>query len=218
MILAAGRGMRLRPLTDVTPKPLLMVGSHCLIEYNLLALKKAGISDVVVNVSYHAKQIMERLGDGRRYGISIEYSFEQGDPLGTGGGIYQALPLLGDEPFIVVSADIWSQYPFTESLSVGSDAHLVLVKNPSSHSRGDYALSDINNKVTFQGDKLTYAGIAILHPRLFHGCQSEAFSLSPLLNAAIEREAVSGEIYRGAWFNVGTIDELKRLEKTLCTH
>ena len=217
MLLAAGRGSRLKPLTDEMPKPLLTVGPHSLIEYNILALKKAGIEEVVINVSYRAKQVIERLGDGRKYGLSIEYSFEKDEPLGTGGGIYQALPLLGDEPFFVISSDVWSQYQFNiDLLQSDKDAHLVFVENPPFNLSGDYALS--GNKVSFHGNKLTYAGIALLHPRLFSNCESGVFSLSPLLNAAIERESVSGEIYRGTWFNVGTIEELKRLEEVLCSN
>ena len=216
MLLAAGRGSRLRPLTDIMPKPLLAVGSQCLIEYNLWALKAAGIREVVINVSYQAKKIMDWLGDGRRYGLVIDYSFEEGAPLGTGGGIYQALPLLGNEPFLVISADIWSQYALnTLSLCSENDAHLVFVDNPSFHPGGDYALS--NTKVQFQGDKFTYAGIAVLHPRLFVDCKPGAFSLSPLLNAAIKQGSVSGELYRGAWFNVGTLEELERLKHFLGT-
>ena len=213
MLLAAGRGSRLRPLTDTTPKPLLMVGSQCLIEYNLWALKAAGIREVVINVSYYAKKIRDRLGDGRRYGLTIEYSFEEGAPLGTGGGIYQALPLLGDEPFIVISADVWSRYALnTLSLDSENDAHLVFVGNPSFHPKGDYAL--LNNRVQLQGDKFTYAGIAVLRPRFFLDCQPGAFSLSPLLNAAIKQGRVGGELYRGVWFNVGTLEELERLKST----
>lgn len=211
MLLAAGRGTRLRPLTDNIPKPLLQVGSHRLIEYHLLALAEAGIKEVIINICYHAKQIMEQLGNGSRYGLTIEYSYEPDRILGTGGGIYQALPLLGDKPFILISADVWSQFKFGSAILNSTDeAHLVFVENPSFHVMGDYALLE-SGRVTLQGDKLTYAGIAKLHPRLFAGCKSGSFSLSPLLNAAIQRGKVSGEIYRGNWFNVGTIEELNRL-------
>ncbi len=215
MILAAGRGARLKPLTDKIPKPLLQVGPHCLIEYNLLALKRAGIEEVVINVCYHAKQIIEKLGDGKPYGLRIEYSFEEGNPLGTGGGIFQALPLLGDEPFILISSDVWSQYPFNPVMMPSDeDAHLVLVENPSFHPKGDYALSE-TGQVSMQGKKLTYSGIAKVHPRLFKNCEPQHFSISPLFNESIERGHVSGEIYRGPWFNVGTVEELERLKEML---
>ena len=218
MLLAAGRGARLKPLTNDIPKPLLSVGPYRLIEHNLCALKQAGIDEVVINVCYHAKKIIECVGDGRRYGLTIEYSYEQNTPLGTGGGIYQALTLLGEAPFIVISADIWSQFEFSSIiLNATQEAHVVLVENPSFHTQGDYALSEAG-QVMLQGRKLTYAGIAKLDPKLFNHCQPGVFSLSPLLNAAIARGAVSGELYRGDWFNVGTIEELHRLTKKLAGH
>lgn len=215
MLLAAGRGSRLKPLTDKTPKPLLSIGPHSLIEYHLLALKRAGVHEVVINVSYQAKQIIKKLGDGKHYGLQLEYSYEQGAALGTGGGVFQALPLLGDEPFLVISSDIWTQFPFSPSfMTSDSEAHLVFVENPSFHPGGDYALAE-NGQVSMQGEKVTYAGIAKVHPHLFKNCNPGSFSISPLFNNAIKRGCVSGEIYRGPWFNVGTIAELERLEKAL---
>jgi len=215
MLLAAGRGTRLKPLTDQTPKPLLPVGPHCLIEYNLIALKHAGVEDVIINVCHHAKQIMEKLGDGKKYGLRIQYSYEKDKALGTGGGVFQALKLLGSEPFLLISSDVWSQYSFGESmLDADGELHLVLVENPIFHPKGDYALSN-NGKVTMQGRKLTFSGIAKVNPRIFKGCEPGSFSISPLFNKAVERGEVSGEIYRGSWFNVGTIEELTRLKKTL---
>lgn len=215
MLLAAGWGARLRPLTDTIPKPLISVKSRSLIEYNLLALKRAGVHDVVINVCHHANQIIEKLGDGKRYGLTIEYSHEQSLPLGTGGGVFRALSLLGDDPFLLISSDIWSQFPFGSSfMESDSDAHLVLVENPNFHPGGDYALTG-DGQISMQGEKFTYAGIAKIHPCLFENCKPGNFSISPLFNNAIERGDVSGEIYRGRWFNVGTIEELERLEKTL---
>ena len=142
MILAAGRGARLKPLTDQTPKPLLVVGECSLIEHNLLKLRNAGITEVVINVCHCAKQIIQTLGNGQRYGLQIEYSYEEGSALGTGGGIYQALPLLGDDPFLIVSSDVWSEFAFGSSIiQSNSDLHLVLVENPYYHPKGDYALT-----------------------------------------------------------------------------
>lgn len=217
MLLAAGRGSRLQPLTDTTPKPLLLAGSNSLIEYNLMALHKAGIREVVINVCHHAKQIIDRLGDGSRYGLTIAYSYEKGEVLGTGGGIYQALPLLGDEPFILVSADVWCEFPYDAAfINSNRDVHLVLVENPYYHTTGDYALAN-DGTVMMSGNKLTYAGIAKIHPRLFAHCKPGSFSLSPLLSDAVQRRAVTGEIYRGRWFNVGTVEELEKLRKLLAT-
>jgi MurNAc alpha-1-phosphate uridylyltransferase len=215
MLLAAGRGSRLQPLTDSIPKPLLMAGSKSLIEYNLIALYNAGIREVVINVCHHAKQIIERLGDGSRYGLTIEYSFEPGEVLGTGGGIYQALHLLGNEPFILVSADIWSEFSYDDTfINANQDVHLVFVDNPYYHTKGDYALTN-DGKVMMSGNKLTYAGIAKIHPRLFANSKPGAFSLSPLLNDAVQRGTATGEVYRGRWFNVGTIEELQKLRELL---
>lgn len=215
MILAAGRGSRLQPLTDTIPKPLLLVGKKTLIEYNLDLLNHAGIDDVVINVSHHAKQIMDFLGDGSRYGLTIQYSYEP-EVLGTGGGIFQALELLGKEPFLLLSADVWTELKFSPALMGGEgEAHLVLVDNPDYHHQGDFALSD-NNTVMLSGNKLTYAGIARVHPKLFRDAKPGAFSLAPLLNNAVSRGVVTGERYGGAWFNVGTIKELERLRQLLC--
>lgn len=216
MILAAGRGSRLKPLTDTVPKPLLSAGSENLMEHNLKILRNIGVRGVVINISYHAKQIMDYLGDGKRYKVDIHYSYEKDQPLGTGGGIFQALPLLGDQPFIIISADVWSEFSFGETFFESSnDAHLVFVKNPYYHTGGDYALTP-EDKVSFEGKKLTYAGIAKLHPRLFANCEPGIFSLSPLLNKAIEHGKVTGELYEGCWFNVGTAKELEHLRKTVC--
>ncbi len=212
MLLAAGRGSRLKPLTDTMPKALLSVGEQNLIEHNVELLAKSGIRDIVINVCHHAEQIMDCLGDGRRYGVSIQYSHEKNHALGTGGGINRALPLLGDEPFIVVSADIWSDFPFEPSfMKADNEVHLVLVKNPYYHPTGDYALEK-SGRVALHGDKLTYANIAKIHPKLFARCKPGAFPLSELFSQAILRGQVSGEVYEGKWFNVGTREELSRLK------
>src|SRR3990167_424278 len=215
MLLAAGRGSRLKPLTDTTPKALLKIGSQSLIEHNLELLVQSGIRDVIINVCHHAKQIMEFLGDGNRYGLCIQYSFEENQVLGTGGGIYQALPLLGDEPFIVVSADIWSDFPFDRAfMEANNEAHLIFVENPDYHPTGDYGLTQ-EGKVVLNAPKFTYANIAKLHPRLFANCQPSVFPLAQLFNEAILRGTVSGSLYRGQWFNVGTVEELSRLRQSL---
>lgn len=215
MLLAAGRGSRLQPLTDTTPKPLLIAGEHSLIEHNLIALYNAGVREVVINICHHAKQIMDRLGDGSRYGLTIEYSYEPGEPLGTGGGIYRALPILGAEPFIVMSADIWTDFRFdTSFMQSPSEVHLVFVENPYYHPKGDYGLLS-DGKVSLTGEKLTYANIAKIHPKLFAHCQEGTFGLAKLFNQAIARNAVTGELFKGQWFNVGTVEELQSLREIL---
>lgn len=211
MLLAAGRGERLRPLTDTTPKPLVSAGELCLIEHSIVKLERAGIKDIVINVAYLADKIVHHLGNGEQYGVRLEYSYEGSESLGTGGGIYRALTLLGDQPFWLLSADVWSAYAeFDKVLKPNQAAHLVMVPNPDFHPQGDYAISE-SGRIIKATPKLTYAGIALLNPSLFIGCQPGNFSLSPLLNQAIQHDAVSGELYHGDWFNVGTIKELERL-------
>lgn len=215
MILAAGRGSRLKPLTNHTAKPLLKAGGKTLIEHNLSLLKKAGIQEVVVNVSHCATQMMDFLGDGRRYGMRLWYSEEQPLPLGTGGGIRRALPLLGKDFFVVISADIWSEFSFPSAFfEADTIAHLVLVSNPSYHVAGDYELQT-TGRINLQGNKkLTYANIAKLHPTLFSHCQTDIFSLASVLEGPIQEGRVSGQYYEGRWFNVGTVEELQKLRKT----
>ncbi len=220
MLLAAGLGRRMHPLTESTPKPLLQVGSKCLIEYQLEALAHAGICNVIINVNHHGSQLIEKLGDGTHYGANIRYSHEGRLIRGTGGGILQALPLLGDAPFLVMSSDIWTDYPFTSLLKFKDaienhqcDAHIVLVDNPIYHSRGDFCLSD-SGKVTLEGSRLTYGGIAVLHPRIFAGSAlGSNFSLAPLLQRLIAKGTVTGEKYNGVWKNVGTPRQLQALKE-----
>ena len=216
MILAAGRGNRMQPLTDTIPKPLLKIGEHALIEYHLFNLKKAGITDIVINVAYLPKKIIAALGDGERYGVNITYSFEnREDGLETGGGVFQALPLLGDDPFIVISADIFSDFDFTSlPKKINGLAHLVMVDNPDHHLQGDYSLLD-NDLLSLDGStKLNYAGIAVLDPRLFIDCRAGKFSLGSLFKTAIKNNKVSGQYYSGAWYNVGTVSKLNELNAT----
>lgn len=214
MILAAGEGQRLRPLTATTPKPLVKVGQHCLIEYHLLSLRKIGVSEVVINISYLAEKIENFLGDGSRYGLKLHYSIEP-QILGTGGGILQALPLLGAEPFLLISADIWSDYAYSQALlHSNNDAHLVLVKNPDYHTRGDYGL-DAGDMIVRAAPLYTFAGIAKIDPKIFQHSVAGNFSIAPLIEASIAKRKVSGEFFQGAWFNVGTLVELEKLNSYL---
>lgn len=216
MILAAGKGERMRPLTLTTPKPLVKAGGVPLIEYHLRALHEAGIREVVINHAWLGQQIEDHLGDGQRFGLDIAYSPE-GEPLETGGGIFRALPLLGDKPFVVVNGDIWTDYDFKALCTpVAGLAHLVMINNPAHNPGGDFALVD--GQVRDFADavsRLTYSGMAILHPKLFAGCQSGAFKLAPLLRAAMEQGQVTGEHYNGRWIDVGTHERLAEVERLL---
>lgn len=216
MILAAGRGERMRPLTDHTPKPLLRAGGHRLIEYHILALARAGITELVINHAHLGAQIEAELGDGTRYGVKIRYSAEgEGKALETGGGIFRALPLLGTEPFIVVNGDVYCDYPFN-ALPKAPDglAHLVLVDNPPHHPEGDFVLED--GRVLAEGaTRLTFSGIGLYHPQLFEACEAGAFPLAPLLRDAMGRGQVSGEHYRGLWMDIGTPQRLEQLDLLL---
>lgn len=213
MILAAGRGMRMRPLTDHTPKPLLPIAGKPLLAHHLIALAQAGIKEVVINLSYLAKEIQATLGDGKVYGVQIHYSLEP-VALETGGGIYQALSLLGNEPFLVLSADIWTHYPYqllTKKLN-GNLAHLVVVDNPPYHLQGDFGLE--NAKLFNQAEKkFTFANIGVYHPDLFKDCQGGTFPLVKLLRPAIDAGQISGEHYQGEWFNIGTPEEWQKLSE-----
>jgi len=214
MILAAGRGERMRPLTLTTPKPLLQAGGRCLIEYHLEALVHAGVQEVVVNHGWLGQQIADFLGDGQRYGLRIHYSAEGDAPLETAGGIIQALPLLGDTPFILVNADIWTDYDFSRlPARLSGKAHLVLVDNPPHHPEGDFALDShiLRNK----GERLTYSGIGVYSPALFAGLAPGVRPLAPLLRAAIEQAEVGGEWYRGQWWDIGTPQRLQQLDACL---
>lgn len=216
MILAAGRGERMRPLTDHSPKPLLQAGGHALIEYHLLALQRAGILEVVINHAHLGQQIEAYLGTGERYGLNIHYSAEgQGQALETGGGICKALPLLGDAPFVVINGDIWCDYPLDKLPQQPSAlAHLVLVDNPAHNPKGDFAL--VGEKlVDDRTTALTFSGIGVYRPELFAGCEPRPFPLAPLLREAMARGEVSGEHYNGRWFDIGTPERLQALDKML---
>jgi MurNAc alpha-1-phosphate uridylyltransferase len=217
MILAAGRGSRLRPLTDTCPKPLIKVGGKTLIEYHLENLHDAGITDIVINLRHLGQQIHDYVGNGQSWGVNIAYSFESME-LEVGGGIFGALPLLGKDPFIIVNGDIWTDYPLASlPQQINAFAHLVLVDNPDHNLKGDFSLNQAGflsrdaKRQTF-----TYSGISVLHPDLFQGCEKhKAFRLAPLLDKAASVNKLMGEYYGGEWTDVGTIDRLIILEKQL---
>ncbi|MFM2289751.1 MAG: hypothetical protein RL684_2894, partial [Pseudomonadota bacterium] len=208
MLLAAGRGERLRPLTDRTPKPLLEVRGEPLIGWHLRALARAGVHEVVINLAWLGGQIRARIGDGERYGLAVQYSSEPEGALETGGGIFQALPLLGPGPFLVVNGDTYTDIDFARlAIAPGELAHLVLVPNPAHHPRGDFALRD--GLVQAEGGpRLTYSGVGVYRPELFAGCQPGRFPLLPLLQKAIAARALGGELHHGAWTDVGTVERL----------
>ena len=215
MILAAGRGERMRPLTDHTPKPLLQVAGKSLIEYHIERLVRAGFTELVINHAHLGLQLEQVLGDGARYGAQISYSAEgEGQALETGGGIYKALPLLQGEAFVVVNGDIYCDYPFDQLKVPDGLAYLVLVANPPHHPEGDFALDD--GRVLRDGPlKCTFSGIGVYRPELFEDCQPGAFPLAPLLRTAMARGLVSGEYYRGRWMDIGTPERLQQLEALL---
>lgn len=211
MILAAGRGERMRPLTDHTPKPLLEVGGRALIEHQIVALVAAGFRELVVNHGRLGHLIEARLGDGSRYGAEIDYSPEGDAPLETGGGIYRALPRLGPGVFVVVNADIWTDFDYAGLRGRQPlGAHLVLVPNPPHHPAGDFGLLDglVGNGLP---RRHTYAGIGVYHPDLFKNSAGGAFPIAPLIRAAADRGEVTGELYAGNWIDVGTPERLGRL-------
>lgn len=227
MILAAGRGERMRPLTDTLPKPLLKAGGHALIEYQLQNLARAGFTDVVINHAYLGGMIENALGKGERYGVNILYSPEK-VVLETAGGIANALPLLtnksGTLPFLIVNADIYcemnyaSLLPAMKAMQLNMDAqlaHLVLVENPSHHAEGDFVLN--GNQVVLTGsNKLTFSGIGIYRPQLFDTIKpGVAAKLAPLLRQAMQARKVSGEYFSGQWIDVGTPERLELLDKQL---
>ncbi len=210
MILAAGRGLRMGDLTDDVPKPLLRIGKRYLIDYAIEALVKADIRDIVINISYHREQIKAALGDGSDYGVTIHYSEEE-ERLETGGGVFKALPLLGEEPFIVLSSDIISDYSLASLPKEPKGlAHLVLVNNPVFHMQGDFCLE--GQCIYFGGSPtLTFANIGIYRPELFADCQPGYFRLGTLLSQAITQKQVTGEHFTGEWYNVGTPEQLRIL-------
>jgi MurNAc alpha-1-phosphate uridylyltransferase len=218
MLLAAGRGERMRPLTDHTPKPLLKAGGKTLIEHRIASLAAAGFRDLVINHAHLGTQIEAYLGNGERYGVRITWSREPDGALETGGGIFQALPWLDGDCFLVVNADIWTDYPFARlARPISGLAHLVLVDNPPQHPQGDFVLQ--GTRVLSAGTpRLTFSGIGVYHRDLFRGCQAGRFPLAPLLRVAMEGDRVSGEHYTGAWRDIGTPERLAELDRALSAH
>ena len=228
LIFAAGRGERMRPLSDTTPKPLLPAGGKRLIEWHIEKLAAAGVQHIVINTSHLAEQFPAALGDGARWGVRIAYSHEGPEPLESGGGMLQALPFLGSQPFIAVNGDIWCDADFAALPSEPAGlAHLLLVDNPPQHPLGDFAL-DAQGIVHDEGDaRLTFSGIGVYRQALLQGwrevignaagteLQPPRFRLTPLLRAAMTSGAISGSHYRGAWTDVGTPQRLARLEAEL---
>ncbi|WP_444997204.1 N-acetylmuramate alpha-1-phosphate uridylyltransferase MurU [Aliikangiella sp. IMCC44359] len=223
MILAAGRGERMMPLTLNTPKPLLTVQGKPLLQYHIERLKNAGMTQIVINHCYLGEQIVNYFGDGSKLGVKIQWSAET-KALETAGGIRQALPLLGKAPFLVINSDIWTEYPYEKLLKspyLGplekkqTLAHLVLVKNPQQNALGDFGL--INNNITNKAETMwTFSGIAVYDPAFIEKCQlGNAMSLTPLLRDAANASRISGEIYTGEWHDIGTPERLTLLEKNL---
>lgn len=225
MILSAGLGTRMRPLTDHTPKPMLSVAGMPLIEHHVRNCVHAGITEIVINHAYLGEQIEHYVGDGSRFGCAIQYSRE-GEPLDTGGGIFRALPLLGNKPFIAMNADVWTDYPLEQLLdcSLGKRksfeknstlAHLVMTSNPPQHPQGDFYLRDGLLSEIGDGDKLTWTGLRVINPALFAGCSDGIFSIVPLLKRAMSEGKVSGEYYGGCWFDIGTPERLHEINRVL---
>jgi MurNAc alpha-1-phosphate uridylyltransferase len=239
MILAAGRGERMRPLTLSRPKPLLEVGGRALIEHHLHALAAAGFDEVVVNISWLGEQIPATLGDGSRYGLRIAYSEESPEPLETGGGIFRALPLLcpmGVEPFLVLNGDVWMEYryarlreKFARGLPGKDQAHLVLVPNPQHNPQGDFAVEADRMVQEVPGmaadtavaariaalPRHTFSGLGVYHPSLFNACEDGIFKLAPLLRVAAANGRVSVELFEGDWLDIGTPERLAALNARL---
>lgn len=224
MILAAGRGERMRPLTDKTPKPLLLAGGKRLIEYHLESLRRAGIKEVVINTAHLAEQIPKVLGNGEAYGLSLSYLREPEGALETGGGIFNALEWLGDAPFLVVNGDVWTDWQASDwagqAALLGDDlAHLLLVNNPQHNLDGDFYL-DEDGRVLSQGGpkltfRLTFSGIGLYRPALFAECSPGRFPLAPLLREAMAQGRVGGQHYAGDWRDIGTPARLAELDVQL---
>ena len=212
MVLAAGRGERMRPITDTLPKPLVPVAGKPLIGYHLERLAAAGVREVVVNLSWLGDRIRAALGDGRDYRLSISYSEEGPVPLETGGGIFKALPLLGPGPFLVVNGDTWSDIDYARlALEDGANGRIVLVPNPTHNSRGDFGVEG-DVVVDREIDRFTYSGVGVYSPEFFDGCSPGRFPMLPLLKRAIAARLLRGEVHPGEWCDVGTPERLATLD------
>lgn len=215
MILAAGRGERLRPLTDTTPKPLIKVAGKSLIEYHIENLRHSGITDIVINTAWLADVIHQQLGDGSSFGVQITYS-DEGVALETAGGIIKAQPLLGREPFLVINGDIWCDYDLTQlpALADNRQAYLVLVDNPAHNPAGDFGIEYglIRNTAD---ECFTFSGIGVYSAEFFAGQPAGPLPLAPIIRQKSDADLVAGEHYSGAWTDVGTLERLQLLEKKL---
>lgn len=220
MILAAGLGKRMRPLTDHTPKPLLAVGGKPLLQYHLEALAQAGVREVIINTAYLAEKIEQFAGDGNRFGLAIHYSREP-EPLETGGAIYRALPLLGEAPFLLINGDVWTDFPLptlTEpTLPDSVLGRLLLVPNPTFHPRGDFSLSASRVGLATDAERYTFAGVSLLRPALVarYPERRAVFPLLEALRPAIEAGQLEGRVHHGQWSDVGTPERLSQLEQQL---
>ena len=213
MILAAGRGERLRPLTDRTPKSLVEVRGQSLLERHLMNIRRAGIEDVVINLGWLGAQIAERIGTGTAYGLNVAYSDESDEILETGGGIHNALQQLGDEPFLVVNADILTDMPVPQvNLAADDMGHLVMVNSPEYRAGGDFDLDEgrIRNGAS---QSLTFSGVAVYRPEFFDGCEAGRFSIVPMLREAADAGLLQGSLYEGLWADVGTPDRLDAADR-----
>ena len=216
MILAAGHGTRMRPLTNHTPKPLLQVGGKPLIVWHIEKLKKAGFNDIVINIAWLAEQIPKALGDGSKWGVRIEYSNEQNEgALETAGGIIKALPLLGEKRFLVISGDVWCDIDYSSIHLAENDlAQLVVVPNPKHNTTGDFVLN--NGRLQSEGSKnCTFSGIAYYHPALFKGLPYGKQAIRYVLRDAMDRDKVGGIFHQGDWRDIGTPERLEELDKEL---
>lgn len=221
MILAAGRGERMRPLTDTCPKPLLKVAGVPLIEHHLRNLKQAGITNIVINHAWLGEKIEQYFGNGEKFGVSIVYSAEHDGALETAGGIVKALPLLGDEPFVIVNGDVFCDFDFKQlpNLQASDLAHLILVENPEHNVQGDFGFNgakltyDIN--IAHAHEKFTYSGLGVYHPKLFSGLAIEKAPLAPILIKAMEQGYISGTLHSGLWSDIGTPERLDQINKQL---
>lgn len=220
MILAAGKGTRLRPLTLETPKPLVEVGGQPLIVWHIKALQAAGITDITINVSWLADKLMDTLGDGSQYGVNLHWSVEDDEPLETAGGIFQALQAgkLRDEPFILVNSDVWTTYDFAQlqdyTLSADQRAHLLLIDNPEHNNGGDFAINNglASENPVGDADKYTFAGISVMSPRLVDGLViGQPAALAPLLKQAMLKFQITAEIINDNWIDVGTSERLEQI-------
>jgi MurNAc alpha-1-phosphate uridylyltransferase len=213
MILAAGRGERLRPLTDQLPKALVEVAGTSLLERHLAAVRAAGIRTVVINLGWQGEQIVERIGSGSRYGVDIVYSPEGDDVLETGGGIHRALPVLGSDPFVVINADVYTDMPIPLDLTEdGALAHLVLVPTPAHKSAGDFDL--VNGRIRNSDQpSLTFSGVAVYRPEFFAECSPGRFPLAPMLRVAADAGQLTGSLHEGTWEDVGTPERLAALNR-----